>query len=78
MEAWQRHLGEDVDAGALAAHVRERLSAYKCPKRFIEIEELPRNELGKVQKDELVRAAEEEVRADVVSVQFGRRQSKEE
>ena len=55
--------GEAVDAEALAEHVREHLSSYKCPKRFIEIEELPRNELGKVQKDELVRAAEEEVRA---------------
>lgn len=54
--------GDGVDAGALADHARERLSAYKCPKRFIEIEELPRNEMGKVQRDELVRAAEEEAK----------------
>ncbi len=48
-----------VDAEALAEHVREHLSAYKCPKRFIEIEEIPRNEVGKVPRDELVRVAEE-------------------
>jgi malonyl-CoA/methylmalonyl-CoA synthetase len=55
--------GDGVDKEALADHVRERLSAYKCPKRFIEIGELPRDDLGKVQRDELVRAAEEEARA---------------
>jgi malonyl-CoA/methylmalonyl-CoA synthetase len=54
---------DGVDKEALADHVRERLSAYKCPKRFIEIGELPRDDLGKVQRDELVRAAEEEARA---------------
>ena len=51
------------DAGALAEHVREHLSSYKCPKKFIEVEEFPRNEMGKVQKDELVRVAEEEAGA---------------
>lgn len=55
--------GGAIDPEALAAHVREHLSAYKCPKRFIEIEELPRNELGKVQREELVRMASEEARA---------------
>ena len=51
------------DAGALAEHVREHLSFYKCPKKFIEVEEFPRNEMGKVEKDELVRVAEEEAGA---------------
>jgi malonyl-CoA/methylmalonyl-CoA synthetase len=55
--------GGAIDPEALAAHVREYLSAYKCPKRFIEIEELPRNELGKVQREELVCMASEEARA---------------
>jgi malonyl-CoA/methylmalonyl-CoA synthetase len=55
--------GGAVDAEALADHVREHLSAYKCPKRFIEIGELPRDEMGKVQRDELIRAAQEEARA---------------
>lgn len=55
--------GHDVDAEGLAAHARERLSAYKCPKRFLEIDELPRNEMGKVSRAELVRAASEKPRA---------------
>ncbi len=55
--------GGAIDPEALAAHVREYLSAYKCSKRSIEIEELPRNELGKVQREELVCMASEEARA---------------
>ena len=53
----------EVDTEALTAHARQRLSAYKRPKRFLEIEQLPRNEMGKVLRDELVRAADEEPRA---------------
>jgi len=48
------------DEGDLSAHARENLSAYKCPKRFFVVDELPRNEMGKVLKDELVRMAGEE------------------
>ncbi len=74
VEAWRRHLGEEIDAGALrselargslpqaeelAAHARERLSAYKCPKRFFLVEQIPRNEMGKVLRDELVQMAGE-------------------
>jgi malonyl-CoA/methylmalonyl-CoA synthetase len=55
--------GGAVDAEALADHIREHLSAYKCPKRFIEIGEVPRDEMGKVQRDELIRAAQEEARS---------------
>jgi malonyl-CoA/methylmalonyl-CoA synthetase len=51
---------DEVDDEALRAHVRERLSAYKCPKRFVVVEELPRNEMGKVLKDELIETAKEE------------------
>jgi malonyl-CoA/methylmalonyl-CoA synthetase len=47
----------DVDHEELAAHARERLSAYKCPKRFFSVEQLPRNEMGKVLRDELVHMA---------------------
>lgn len=49
-----------VDERDLSAHARESLSAYKCPKRFFVVDELPRNEMGKVLKDELVRMAGEE------------------
>jgi malonyl-CoA/methylmalonyl-CoA synthetase len=49
-----------MDEGDLSAHTRENLSAYKCPKRFFVVDELPRNEIGKVLKDELVRMAGEE------------------
>lgn len=54
--------GHEVDAEELAAHARQRLSAYKCPKRFLEIDRLPRNEMGKVSRGELVRAAGEKPR----------------
>jgi malonyl-CoA/methylmalonyl-CoA synthetase len=49
-----------VDEEGLSAHARESLSAYKCPKRFFVVDDLPRNEMGKVLKDELVRRAGEE------------------
>jgi len=43
----------DLDADALIAHCRERLSAYKCPKRVVALDELPVNHMGKVQRDAL-------------------------
>jgi len=52
--------GREVDHGELTAHARQHLSAYKCPKRFFTIEQLPRNELGKVLRDGLVHMADEE------------------
>jgi malonyl-CoA/methylmalonyl-CoA synthetase len=45
--------GGDLDADALIAHCRERLSAYKCPKRVVALRELPVNRMGKVQRDRL-------------------------
>jgi malonyl-CoA/methylmalonyl-CoA synthetase len=56
--------GGGIDHSELAAHARERLSAYKCPKRFFAIEQLPRNEMGKVLRDELVHMAGQEERGD--------------
>ena len=47
----------EIDSEELGAHARERLSAYKCPKRYFTIEQLPRNEMGKVLRDELVQKA---------------------
>ncbi len=40
----------------LVSYCRERLAAYKCPRIFRFRSELPKNTLGKVLKDELVRA----------------------
>jgi acyl-CoA synthetase (AMP-forming)/AMP-acid ligase II len=40
----------------LRAFCRERLARFKVPKTFTFVERLPRNSLGKVQKDELARA----------------------
>ena len=52
--------GRDVESEELTAYAREHLSTYKLPKRFFEVEELPRNEMGKVLRDELVQRAREE------------------
>jgi len=48
----------DLDRDALIAHCRERLSAYKCPKRVVALEELPRNRMGKVRRDALAGMAD--------------------
>jgi malonyl-CoA/methylmalonyl-CoA synthetase len=47
----------DLDADGLIAHCRQRLSAYKCPKRVVALEELPVNRMGKVRRDALAAMA---------------------
>ncbi len=42
--------GHHLDEGALIAAMRQRLAAFKCPKRILRVPELPRNAMGKVQK----------------------------
>ena len=42
--------GAAADAEGIRAHCRQRLAAYKMPRRVIFAAELPRNALGKVQK----------------------------
>lgn len=42
-----------VDPETVRAALRDRLAAFKIPKRVIVLEELPRNAMGKVQKAEL-------------------------
>ena len=42
-----------VDEHAVRDWARERLASFKLPKRVIAVEELPRNAMGKVQKNEL-------------------------
>jgi long-chain acyl-CoA synthetase len=46
--------GQVFDAAALEQACRQRLTPYKVPARFLQIEALPRNEVGKVMKRELV------------------------
>jgi acyl-CoA synthetase (AMP-forming)/AMP-acid ligase II len=43
-----------VDDGALDALCREHLAPYKVPVRFVRVDSLPRNEVGKVLKRELL------------------------
>lgn len=45
--------GHTVDAEALIAHARQRLAAFKTPKRVIFVETLPRNTAGKLLKRQL-------------------------
>ena len=47
----------DVEPDALIGFARERLSAYKCPKRVVTVEALPVGETGKVRRSELVQIA---------------------
>jgi malonyl-CoA/methylmalonyl-CoA synthetase len=47
----------ELDAEALIARCRERLSAYKCPKRVVVLDELPVNRMGKVRRDALATMA---------------------
>lgn len=44
------------DEAEVLAHLRERLARFKCPKRIIFVDALPRNAMGKVQKN-LLRTA---------------------
>ena len=49
-----------VDTEELTVHAREHLSTYKVPKRFLTIDQIPRNEMGKVLRDDLVQMVGEE------------------
>lgn len=42
--------GAALDESAMIAELRRQLAAFKCPKRILVIDELPRNTMGKVQK----------------------------
>ena len=45
--------GADADADAICAFCRERLAAYKVPRRIVFVDAFPANALGKVQKAKL-------------------------
>jgi len=44
---------EPLVESALIAFAHERLASYKCPKRVITMDRLPRNAMGKVQRSVL-------------------------
>jgi malonyl-CoA/methylmalonyl-CoA synthetase len=43
-----------LDEAALAAHCRAELAAFKLPRRFVQLDALPRNAMGKVEKRKLL------------------------
>ena len=45
--------GVTIDLEALAAHCAASMTSYKCPRRWEQLDELPRNAYGKVLKREL-------------------------
>jgi malonyl-CoA/methylmalonyl-CoA synthetase len=45
--------GQSVDGDAIIAALRREIAAYKVPKRVHVVTELPRNAMGKVQKNVL-------------------------
>jgi acyl-CoA synthetase (AMP-forming)/AMP-acid ligase II len=49
-----REPGADPAPEELAAHVKERLARYKVPRDFVFVDEIPRNQTGKVLRRELV------------------------
>lgn len=48
----------EVDTDALRAHVKRTLTAYKAPRRFVVIDELPVNPMGKVLRREVCKLVE--------------------
>ena len=45
--------GASADENVLIEQLRDRLAAYKVPKRILIVDDLPRNTMGKVQKNRL-------------------------
>jgi malonyl-CoA/methylmalonyl-CoA synthetase len=45
--------GARLDAAAMQAALEQRFAKFKCPKRIIIVDDLPRNTMGKVQKNVL-------------------------
>jgi len=42
-----------VDEAAVIAHVKSQIANFKVPKRVVFVDDLPRNAMGKVQKNVL-------------------------
>jgi acyl-coenzyme A synthetase/AMP-(fatty) acid ligase len=50
---------DEVDPTALDALAREHLGPYKVPARYVLVDSLPRNEVGKVVASDLLALADE-------------------
>jgi malonyl-CoA/methylmalonyl-CoA synthetase len=50
--------GHELDLDTLRTWCKERLATYKAPSRLVQVDELPRNVLGKVTKPDVVRLFE--------------------
>ena len=53
--------GATVDTDELVARCRERLAPYAVPARFVMVNALPRNDVGKVLRKDLVEQAKAEL-----------------
>jgi acyl-CoA synthetase (AMP-forming)/AMP-acid ligase II len=42
-----------MDEREIIAFARERLATYKCPRRVVVLDKLPRNAMGKVERKKL-------------------------
>ena len=54
--------GRTIDAGAIEAHCRERMAAFKRPRRLVVVDGLPKTATGKVQRFALRARLEDERR----------------
>lgn len=45
--------GESLDIASLNIWMRERMPAYRVPRKYLEVKELPRNAMGKVTKNDI-------------------------
>jgi malonyl-CoA/methylmalonyl-CoA synthetase len=48
-----RRPGATLDEAAIIAALKSQIAAFKVPKRVYVVDDLPRNAMGKVQKNEL-------------------------
>jgi malonyl-CoA/methylmalonyl-CoA synthetase len=44
-----------IPTESLVEHCRQRLASYKCPRQIVIVPELPRNAMGKIQKNRIPR-----------------------
>jgi len=47
------HDGKSINPTELKSYLRQRISAFKVPKEFLVVDELPKNATGKILKREI-------------------------